>query len=631
MTCQQPDTENSRAKTTSAEPETDQQSEWEDLSDDEPTDEGILCNEHDHATTVQHQITLQKLFGSLEDIAGDGSHCNDLLSLIPSSKLHQTTSTSEQHIASSSPARRVSTDNKAILEAFILRAKKPKKRLSATAKLESVENKRHSGAIRLAMTSPARAQILAELDANSPLPAQTLSPSSKAAVAPIGGLNLAENSAATRPETTRRSARSKRRAQQEDDDLQAQQPEPAKISFRGTARQMPLTTTDSRSVNVITRSNTRKNTAEAVPVKKRLSMLALDTDGNPVEVDIANNKAREDAKAVGWNSTLVFYQDGTSLVDDGRDGGDATAAEPTASLVTPRARRARARKIHAYAHAVDLAAAEASIESEPQSADAIGTKGAQEPETDNGQEPKELGLPKQTTKGRSRIASRIATPAKGLSSRAGGTPISAPIQSTSTKAKGGQSRRHKPAATLTAPGVPTARKIDFEKPEHIEPATDMRDSTQDNSEAPASAAGPSTPEKPEPQSAFARKISLQQSQQQQQMPVVAPATMAPPTTTPAPNLSSPAKRRPRLENAIPAPSTSAIAAVRMLQSPAKRPAKRPDLDLPVVEAAAGGGGCTTSPLPPPLPPSAPVAMLLSPAKRRPVRGNAGLRSMARFG
>lgn len=630
MTCQQPDAQDSRAKNTSAEPEKDQQSEWEDLSDDEPTDVGISGNEHDHATTVQHQITLQKLFGSLEDISGDDSHCNDLLSLIPSSKLHQTTPTSEQHIACSSPARRISTDNKAILEAFILRAKKPKKRLSATAKLESVENKRHSGAIRLAMTSPARAQILAELDANSPLPAQTLSPSSKGAVAPIDGLNLAENSTATRPETTRRSARSKRRAQQEDDGPQAQQPEPAKISFRGSARQMPLTNTDSRSVNVITRSNTRKNTAEAVPVKKRLSMLALDPDGNPVEVDIAHNKAREDAKAVGWNSTLVFYQDGTSLVDDGRDGGDATAAEPTASLVTPRARRARARKTHAYAHAVDPAAAEASIESEPQSADAIGTKGTQEPETDNGQEPKELELPKQTTKGRSRIASRIATPAKGLSSRAGGTSISAPIQSTSTKAKGGPSRRRKPT-TLTAPGVPTARKIDFEEPEHSEPATDMRDSTQDKSEAPALAAGPSTPEKPEPQSAFARKISLQQSlqqsQQQQQMPVVAPAVMAPPTT-PALNLSSPAKRRPRLENAVPAPSTSAVAAVRMLQSPAKRPAKRPDLDLPVVEAAAGGG---TSPLPPPLPPSAPVAMLLSPAKRRPVRGNAGLRSMARFG
>ena len=69
------------------------------------------------------------------------------------------------------PSRPRVSDDTALLQAFLNRAAEGKnsRRISAT-KRESITNRRDSDAVRQALASPAKAEVLADLDPNSPSP-----------------------------------------------------------------------------------------------------------------------------------------------------------------------------------------------------------------------------------------------------------------------------------------------------------------------------------------------------------------------------------------------------------------------------------------------------------------------------
>ncbi|KAG8626507.1 hypothetical protein KVT40_005452 [Elsinoe batatas] len=252
---------------------------------------------------------------------------------IPSPFQRPTSAPPEETITSENKYRPRISDDTAILHAFLSRAAANKKPL---AKRESLTNRRDSGAVRNALASPAKPDVLTELDANSPSPHKVTrveieekakeasdqkSPSSRKAE------ELTEE---TRPK--RRSGRSRARPALLLDQMTADEPAkgPNKITIRGPTEQVNLKKNEVAELAAQTRSNTRKNKGQSIMPIARLSKLADEA----VEVlsDDLDPKPNQDGRNVHWDETLAYF----SKAPEESTCSDAEASEvPDTTQQTP--------------------------------------------------------------------------------------------------------------------------------------------------------------------------------------------------------------------------------------------------------------------------------------------------------
>jgi hypothetical protein len=318
------------------------------------------------------------------------------------------------------------SDDTALLQAFLNRAAENKgSRRMSTQKRESITNRRDSDAVRQALgesvASPAKADVLGELDVNSPSPRKSSASAMDTSAAFDEVINDATTIAAQADagddlsvgQRTRRSGRGTRRAQPSTPAL------PNKISIRGNAENVVLKRTEAQEMALLTRNNTRKNKGGALLPPLRLTKIASqlnpDADAPSDAQDEGMSEKADGARGVKWAETLVEYFQGgdmseSSVLSDELNG-PTTQADSTVSKM----------EIEPSAGVGDTASAPPPSETPskpkirrlkaPRTAAAPG-KAPAVPEAPNDSE----GLPAPDSKpaAPTKRRSRIATPAKGL-------------------------------------------------------------------------------------------------------------------------------------------------------------------------------------------------------------------------
>ena len=332
----------------------------------------------------------------------------------------------EPQISPRKPVKPRVSDDTALLQAFLNRAAENKgSRRMSTQKRESITNRRDSDAVRQALgesvASPAKADVLGELDVNSPSPRKPSTSTLDTSTAFDEVINDATAIAAQAElgddlsvgQRTRRSGRGSKRAQP------STPAAPNKISIRGNAENVVLRRTEAQEMALLTRTNTRKNKGGAVLPPLRLTKIAsqlnTDADATADAQDEGMSDKPDGARGVKWAETLVEYFQGGDMsessvlsdelngptmqaestaskmeVDASAGGGDAASAPPPSETPSkPKIRRLKATRT-AAAPGKTPTAPEAPVEPE--------------------RLPASEAKPAAATKRRS----RIATPAKGL-------------------------------------------------------------------------------------------------------------------------------------------------------------------------------------------------------------------------
>lgn len=358
------------------------------------------------------------------------------------------------------PSKPRISDDTALLQAFLNRAaeNRSSRRISADTR-ESIENRRDSDAVRQALASPAKTDVLVELDPNSPSPRKAAAASQDLA----GGFDQVmrdATDAATQHEgrddaqmetQTRRSGRTTRR--------QPTTPvAPNKISIRGNTDGVVLKRSEAQELAKLTSTNTKKNKGGAVLPQLRLTKLASQggQTGEPVAEgeEEQQNSQPEVATKIRWAESLVeFFQSGetseSSFLSDemsataqlGQEemaASEAAVAAPPPPSDTPskpKIRRLKPPRTAATPGKRPAAPASASESDE-----------AEKPPAPEAQD-QQLQAPL------NRRRSRIATPAKGLTNT---SLLPADLDSQSTAAKKTPTTKKKalisklPAPTSTA-------------------------------------------------------------------------------------------------------------------------------------------------------------------------------------
>ncbi|KAK1042103.1 hypothetical protein LTS16_009065 [Friedmanniomyces endolithicus] len=251
----------------------------------------------------------------------------------------------EPQMSPRKPAKSRISDDTALLQAFLNRAAESKstRRLSATEK-ESLSNRRDSDTIRQALASPARPEVLMDLDPNSPSPRKqqpglamsegsqdVATPASDTTGTIVVGLDSMEDAAddAAPGVRTRRSGRGRTRPQvYSQSDLASSAP--SRINIRGLANVVDtLKKTKTQSLAYLTRNNTRLNRGGSVPPKPRMVKIALESISTAAFESASNATSGAEAVAepeevldvvedgkrrIRWAEQLFsFYQGSTSF------------------------------------------------------------------------------------------------------------------------------------------------------------------------------------------------------------------------------------------------------------------------------------------------------------------------------
>nr|OQO23228.1 hypothetical protein B0A51_10413 [Rachicladosporium sp. CCFEE 5018] len=195
------------------------------------------------------------------------------------------------------------SDDTALLQAFIKRANQSKtSRRSSIAKRESLENRRESDTVRQALASPAKEDVLADLDPNA-------SPR-KAAV--DNAVPVAESNTSPSREEIALSEENPRRSSRRTQRQTASAALPNKISLRGSTEPFVLRRGEAHELERVTRANTRKNKTGSVLPNLRLIKLAAErgADRDGVEVVTITESVNDDGKRrIQWDQTLNYYSD----------------------------------------------------------------------------------------------------------------------------------------------------------------------------------------------------------------------------------------------------------------------------------------------------------------------------------
>ncbi|KAK6438189.1 hypothetical protein LTR95_005610 [Oleoguttula sp. CCFEE 5521] len=218
------------------------------------------------------------------------------------------------------PRPRVSDDT-ALLQAFINRANQTKtSRRSSISKRESLENRRESDTVRQALASPAKEDVLADLDPNTASPRKaTIDDADHVAVI----VPSPPRDAAQSEENPRRNLRRTQRRT-------AAAAMPSKISLRGNAEPFVLRRGEAHELERMTRANTRKNkTGSVMPGLRLIKMAAekgVDLDSTEV-VTITESVDENGKKRIQWDQTLNYYSDAPPPISPPTSDDEETDAD----------------------------------------------------------------------------------------------------------------------------------------------------------------------------------------------------------------------------------------------------------------------------------------------------------------
>ncbi|KAK5120455.1 hypothetical protein LTR16_004593, partial [Cryomyces antarcticus] len=229
------------------------------------------------------------------------------------------------------------SDDTAILQAFLNRAAASKASKSVViSKRSSLSHRRDSDAVRHALASPGKLDVLEDKDPNSPSPRRRTRATDTAEIKSmlfdfdadsIGGVNTYEkvaNEGAATAATARRSARSRSRIPHfpaltptsatqplAASSLVAPASAPNKIPVRSGADPVILRRSEAQELNLVTKANTRKNKGGSVaPVMKLAKIAAAIIAGEHHEDEIVDSKELgESLKGVRWDQQLVYFQE----------------------------------------------------------------------------------------------------------------------------------------------------------------------------------------------------------------------------------------------------------------------------------------------------------------------------------
>lgn len=389
------------------------------------------------------------------------------------------------------PKPRISDDT-AILHAFLNRAAASKKPTTPIHKRESLSNRRDSDVVRLALASPAKPDILGDLDPNSPSPRKSLvhrdtKERERSEPAPVETDEAAnretEESSEAAPEDNdpesadprpmRRSIRSRNRVVQ----FPPLVPSPSKyatkgpnkITIRSAATPIAIKRTEAQELSLITRTNTRKNKGGSIMPVLRLCKLAAEAASPELSPENSPTEDKSETKSgrnIRWDPTLAYYQEFADDSDqqearrsvpapsDDLLAGGAPEAVKAPTPMKPKARRLRTPSKAKAATGVDDASALEETPSEPsgpaESSEPLAAEIIEAP----------AAASKPETSGPKKRRSRIATPAKSLLTSASLLP--ADVAST---ADASANTAPAPAAIgtrKTTRSIPAPRKLTFE-------------------------------------------------------------------------------------------------------------------------------------------------------------------------
>lgn len=439
------------------------------------------------------------------------------------------------------------SDDTAILHAFLNRVAANKKTPTPTAKRESLSNRRDSDVVRQALASPAKPDVLGDLDPNSTSPRKPL-----VAVAPeeLDTSNEAspqdvadppemplESSESSEPKPVRRSVRSRNQVTP----LAAIRISPSrhgkgpsKIMIRSVSTPAVVKRTEAQELATVTRVNTRKNKGGSVMPVLRLCKLASEAASPELFTDQTSppGQTRDHVKVVRWDTTLAYFQEfgdepHTSQVDKDDPGADTTDA-PEAASSTENSEEPKASRRQRASTKAGSASVQTAEEQPPVSV----------PET-----------PKATTQPPKKRRSRIATPAKGLLTAAALLPADVVIPPA-------------PATGTAAPTRKTKKTSIAAPPLHPPPFNISPETTADSShEVPAAGTD-----------AVATAMSAPTGKENSQA-AATPTKKLPTATTfsaSLPATRAPAAHMPRLDFSASRSSTESESLVPGLASPAKK-------------------------------------------------------------
>jgi len=401
------------------------------------------------------------------------------------------------------PARPRVSDDTALLQAFLHRAaeRKSSRRVSAT-EAESVSNRRDSDAVKAALASSAKPDVLMDLDPNSPSPRKTsasalLSSSDTTTNLSTNttdpSLPVITNTTATEqidpiedsgptPRTGRKSGRSRKKPQvlsQSVYSTAAASVAPSKITIRNpvaNANVVEPKRTEVQERALVTRNNTKKNKGGSVLPTLRLTKMAAENgsaDASMAEAggeeEVMEDVVMEGRKGIRWAETLVsFYTGGVgpelsqlsdepeermpwerpAIADDEEEKKEVEVVPaPPAPADTPSKPKPKLRRLKAPRTAATVAAAKASTTPAPE---ATKTDTKVEEASEPAAAPEVLLKPAPKPR-----CSRIATPAKGLTNTSLLPADLAPPPATTPAAEKKPAPRKKLASKLPAPSTTT--------------------------------------------------------------------------------------------------------------------------------------------------------------------------------
>nr|POE74719.1 hypothetical protein CFP56_37250 [Quercus suber] len=205
------------------------------------------------------------------------------------------------------------SDDTALLQSFLKRAAESKssRRLSVSDK-ESLTNRRDSDTVRRALASPAKVDVLTDLDPNSPSVRGSSDLASSVATdrhdlsTNEKAVGQVEDEIADTTQMTRRSGRGRQKPQVL---APMTYSAPSKISIRGNAN-VDLKRSEAQEKATLLKTNTRKNKFGAVSRMIRLTQLAAEqASGDSAEIVEADgtHHSLESNPRLRWAETLAVY------------------------------------------------------------------------------------------------------------------------------------------------------------------------------------------------------------------------------------------------------------------------------------------------------------------------------------
>lgn len=465
-------------------PESVEQDAWSDIEsdDDIALESQIEDVEHDSATEQPLDVVDDAQTPTSSSHAQDHFQENPLFGLLTSLKLQPFPASpafsavnepaiSTPQRSSSAPPEEVAprelrptpriSDDTAILHAFLSRAA-ASKRPTPISKRESLSNRRDSDAVRQALASPAKNDILAELDPNSPSPRKPLlSPGNLDSDTAADCPTIVDASQISRAVTTthvpsgeqrvmRRSIRSRSRLSNFTPLVEAASSKsssaaaPNKITIRSATDRLTLKRTDAQELASQTRTNTRKNKGGSVMPVVRLCKLAAEAASPEVFADDTSSAVpTKTARGIRWDQTLVYFQEYTNESEtqdlDSVEAGPQDNATLGDVIIASTPTKAWARRPKTVSHPAepDLALETIAPSSEPELDDTAVAAG----------DTSKVQLPKKRR-------SRLATPAKALLAPASLLPTDVALS--------GLPNPSIPAKKSSASSLPAPRKLNLE-------------------------------------------------------------------------------------------------------------------------------------------------------------------------